>query len=46
MEEDILNYLYKLSCFVGHPVSIKIVGWERYIYAFFYCFILIGFVND
>ena len=21
MEEDILNYLYQLSCFVGHPVS-------------------------
>ena len=20
MEEDILNYLYQLSCFVGHPV--------------------------
>ena len=22
MEEDILNYLYQLSCFVGHPVYI------------------------
>ena len=21
MEEDILNYLYQLSCFVGHPVE-------------------------
>jgi len=21
MEEDILNYLYQLSCFVGHPVQ-------------------------
>ena len=21
MEEDILNYLYQLSCFVGHPVG-------------------------
>ena len=21
MEEDILNYLYQLSCFVGHPVT-------------------------
>ena len=21
MEEDILNYLYQLSCFVGHPVA-------------------------
>ena len=20
MEEDILNYLYQLSCFMGHPV--------------------------
>ena len=20
MEEDILNYVYQLSCFVGHPV--------------------------
>ena len=24
MAEDILNYLYQLSCFVGHPVSINI----------------------
>ena len=22
MEEDILNYLYQLSCFVGHPVPL------------------------
>ena len=22
MEEDILNYLYQLSCFVGHPVPV------------------------
>ena len=21
MEEDILNYVYQLSCFVGHPVE-------------------------
>ena len=21
MEEDILNYLYQLSCFVGHPAA-------------------------
>ena len=28
MEEDILNYLYQLSCFVGHPVRVFV--WRLY----------------
>jgi len=26
MEEDILNYLYQLSCFVGHPVCKVVIS--------------------
>ena len=29
MEEDILNYLYQLSCFVGHPVVHTVRGVHR-----------------
>ena len=31
MEEDILNYLYQLSCFVGHPVYAYSVLIKAYI---------------
>ena len=29
MEEDILNYLYQLSCFVGHPVLNQLLYFRR-----------------
>ena len=34
MEEDILNYLYQLSCFVGHPVYEFLYEFDTALYQF------------